>query len=104
MRISDWSSDVCSSDLLADLRLELALGLGLRPARDDDAPAGALSGPPGRRAPDEQAVRALADRAASVPPTCPEIPAPPPLPLSSEERRVGKECGSQCQSRGCPHP
>src|SRR3546814_10148134 len=28
MRISDWSSDVCSSDLLADLRLR---GVDLRP-------------------------------------------------------------------------
>src|SRR3546814_14505262 len=37
MRISDWSSDVCSSDLLVDLRLDRA-GVGdlLQTARFDD--------------------------------------------------------------------
>src|SRR3546814_1628837 len=36
MRISDWSSDVCSSDLMTDHARELAARLGLRgPTRAD---------------------------------------------------------------------
>src|SRR3546814_19713090 len=45
MRISDWSSDVCSSDLLdtAALSLHLAPGARLRHARIHDAADGATS-------------------------------------------------------------
>src|SRR3546814_11376284 len=83
MRISDWSSDVCSSDL--------ALGgvpqhnrrrdLGLEPH------AGALVGLDGvaRKMPRGSAVGR--DRA-----------------HRSEERRVGKECVNTCRSRWSPYP
>src|SRR3546814_13918686 len=99
MRISDWSSDVCSSDLLryrdeADVLqvcdslfqatrrlLDLAVGHGIVVPRED------LSA--GHRTVlgiDEMhvySVRNLADR--------------------SEERRVGKECVSTCRSRWSPY-
>src|SRR3546814_9947763 len=72
MRISDWSSDVCSSDLRAP---ELcAAGLGLMRALVTDGP---------RRL-------ACVDRAS-------------PRTRRSEERRVGKECVSQCRSRWSPY-
>src|SRR3546814_4678460 len=77
MRISDWSSDVCSSDLYAPgatrpHRLSLA-DVGLRPTYRSWyrlAVAGGL--------------------------LC--------MPLArSEERRVGKECVSTCRSRWSPY-
>src|SRR3546814_2472045 len=73
LRISDWSSDVCSSDLRQDAdrlhRQSQQPDRHLRPARRD------------RTAP----------RWAARP--CPR----------SEERRVGKECVSTCRSRWSPY-
>src|SRR3546814_6219522 len=75
MRISDWSSDVCSSDLSmiedvsvhkARMRMGVKLGekiLRLRPDHDIDTV----------------------------------------VPIRSEERRVGKECVSTCRSRWSPY-
>src|SRR3546814_6525652 len=85
MRISDWSSDVCSSDLSGQRldRLRVQLGLSHRPADNDqllvrlgerDADLGGrhrISRNGNRRRPGER----------------------------SEERRVGKECVSTCRSR-----
>src|SRR3546814_3887528 len=89
LRISDWSSDVCSSDLKfrGDVRLfdaglaEISrrtgwMGLGVVPWL-----AAA------RRLPAEDAV-ALDD---------------PGCASRSEERRVGKECVSTCRSRWSPY-
>src|SRR3546814_5349201 len=86
MRISDWSSDVCSSDLPKRGRMaKLATILGV-PISDllDDAPPEGLQELIGRSR--EQIARAAsvsADR--------------------SEERRVGKECVSTCRSRWSPY-
>src|SRR3546814_3253336 len=81
MRISDWSSDVCSSDLqeercpmpsALDLRLETAYNL--------------ITGPGG---PIEVGSVERFGR---------------PLPfIRSEERRVGKECVRTCRSRWSPY-
>src|SRR3546814_3581764 len=87
MRISDWSSDVCSSDLgVLVLRLRLGAGRGgdrvpgqglargrrgLRRARREGDGAAVRRRPAGRRG-------------------------------RSEERRVGKECVSTCRSRWAP--
>src|SRR3546814_2012013 len=50
MRISDWSSDVCSSDLAALLAIVFGIGAGMFGARRSDKPhsvrAGHLSGAP----------------------------------------------------------
>src|SRR3546814_10323749 len=89
MRISDWSSDVCSSDLQLYAerdqeaqRRELAMAstgleVGAAPAQsitlEDGTPA------PGEELPSVQGI----DR--------------------SEERRVGKECVSTCRSRWSPY-
>src|SRR3546814_1190833 len=75
MRISDWSSDVCSSDLF-----------GQNAVRDqcdhvsDFSERAAL----GRRLPRSEGTL-LGD------------------PCRSEERRVGKECVSTCRSRWSPY-
>src|SRR3546814_5908796 len=90
MRISDWSSDVCSSDLPGG-HVEghwHAFGAGvkrvMRPARLGSCPIGwpvARSRPP-----------------TGGPRRHPLWPA-----RRSEERRVGKECVSTCRSRWSPY-
>src|SRR3546814_5518162 len=82
MRISDWSSDVCSSDLTRRVRgagrtLELEKG-GSEPRTLTD-----------RAKREGRAIRYLYGRQAR--------------PERSEERRVGKECVSTCRSRGAPY-
>src|SRR3546814_15988251 len=98
MRISDWSSDVCASDLLdrfrrivdlhhipADLSLaELAV---LREIVVAEEELGLVA-----------AVGAVVD-AGDV-----ELPGLARLRLRSEERRVGKECVSTCRSRRSRYP
>src|SRR3546814_5824506 len=76
MRISDWSSDVCSSDLCHGIHASAA------------GPAGGAG-----------AAVAGGHRAS------PELDCGSGCrgPYRSEERRVGKECVSTCRSRGSPH-
>src|SRR3546814_5861939 len=72
MRISDWSSDVCSSDLLAEdpvARRAVAERTGRLPRPQGQLPARCHARPDQHR---------------------------------SEERRVGKECVSTCRSRWSP--
>src|SRR3546814_1676530 len=75
MRISDWSSDVCSSDLESELRELRVVEL-----------ARVLAGP--------WCGQLLADLGAEVV----KVERP-----RSEERRVGKECVSTCRSRWSPY-
>src|SRR3546814_7044339 len=81
MRISDWSSDVCSSDLALAIR---------RTEGDDDPQRGIQASQPLKHGdpaveadPVVDAGKHLHDR-------------------RSEERRVGKECVSTCRSRWSP--
>src|SRR3546814_4656600 len=73
MRISDWSSDVCSSDLLELDREIRNAAFGVELVRPGDCLRGTHL----------DAARARAAR--------------------SEERRVGKECVSTCRSRWSPY-
>src|SRR3546814_6009081 len=90
MRISDWSSDVCSSDLttqridFSSLRMDdIEPKKSEFPRRNDQA-----------KLPPEGAT-----------PTPPVSPVQQIKPVSrSEERRVGKECVSTCRSRWSPYP
>src|SRR3546814_1783507 len=95
MRISDWSSDVCSSDLrvVASRALfgscqyiiaELLPRFGIESRLIDGTDLGAWEE---ALAPGVQAVFL-------------ETPSNP----RSEERRVGKECVSTCRSRWSPYP
>src|SRR3546814_17216854 len=97
MRISDWSSDVCSSDLVqthltrideelaVSVDAQLAHGICLVAAHGLDAAADAL-----RDLRHRQPLRQQPDH--------------PALAFGrSEERRVGKECVSTCRSRWSPY-
>src|SRR3546814_11157430 len=94
MRISDWSSDVCSSDLLARKAAHLRCAQaepGLGQVTNDGMDAARVP----THALDhlcELLLRVLAhqhmDRA---------------FAFRSEERRVGKECVSTCRSRWSPY-
>src|SRR5262249_58366086 len=81
--VSDWSSDVCSSDLLIAAGLAaLAALLTFTLMRRAPGPAHQPAQPPA--APDGQV-------AAPEPATQPSGPSRPRLASRSEERRVGKE-------------
>src|SRR3546814_16761807 len=98
MRISDWSSDVCSSDL-PTARPPLP-----RPTeRTRPAAASAVVPPPPTVAPprtprpatEPERIAPTAPTEAAVPPAPPPAP-PPPRP---EERRVGKDGVRPCISK-----
>src|SRR3546814_11270559 len=100
MRISDWSSDVCSPDLLdriwfrprhrvlqAGIVREAGLASDHLPVVADIAPA-----PPVELRADAVPADSSAAAAASTSST------------RTEERRVGKECVSTCRPRWDPYP
>src|SRR3546814_17998275 len=105
MRISDWSSDVCSSDLLVagglvdeDLRLagiELRRDQGGVQEMHSHGPAFVMHAAEGRKV----AVAHGGDRVLVIR----ELVAQGFEFGRSEERRVGKECGSTCRSRWSPY-
>src|SRR3546814_3137844 len=96
MRISDWSSDVCSSDLVNGSgnagQYEGQANGSLATAEDDGDMVtctprscnGSMRTTPCQIAVDDSASRACATS------------------IRSEERRVGKECVSTCRSRWSP--
>src|SRR3546814_16598343 len=90
LRISDWSSDVCSSDLLAH-HVDRDV---LQPLRRTSTTMG-ISSPRWRTS---------EIRAAALPsgPRLPQSRIMQPMAARSEERRVGKECVSTCRSRWSP--
>src|SRR3546814_5486767 len=82
MRISDWSSDVCSSDLLFAGVLKNDIANAIDVLRSDGKPA----------------VVSLSDWLSDGK-SFDSIAAQ----VRSEERRVGKECVSTCRSRWSPY-
>src|SRR3546814_13511234 len=96
MRISDWSSDVCSSDLIANNYVTLHGRQGYddwpEPERRRHLLRLWLTIPNGRPLPPSFA--ATREFGATY--------ARRMAPARSEERRVGKECVSTCKSRGSP--
>src|SRR3546814_15998327 len=105
MRISDWSSDVCSSDLVVDdedrRRHRVLAGM-----HEDDARVAALAEHvPQRLAEGARALRPLGElrlvgpvrqHAPVVEVSAVDVP-------RSEERRVGKEVGGTCSTRWAPY-
>src|SRR3546814_15881700 len=98
MRISDWSSDVCSSDLGNDMKnrtratalaLAASLLLGAAACGDDSDPA-AATGDGGGSAAELSIVGFAVPEAANKAIAAAWRP---------EERRGGKECGSTCRPR-----
>src|SRR3546814_2236032 len=98
MRISDWSSDVCSSDL----RIEA--GAAVLVDRDRRAGDGRHPQRAEQRRQDQvdrdEGAHAVADRETAQEKRGDRRPG---KPVRSEERRVGKECGSTCRSRWSPN-
>src|SRR3546814_13461224 len=106
MRMSDWSSDVCSSELA----LDAALGI-----EDHRLPLREIIGRPARIAgaseADESIHHDIAHRllcrrrvghGAEAEADIVGVLRSLEIELGSEERRVGTECASTCKSRGSP--
>src|SRR3546814_14587764 len=93
MRISDWSSDVCSSDLGRNSRQDrhqsagnsARIAIAAQPAGEDHGEAGDAD----HRRHEDLRARAQRDEGERD--------------ARSEERRVGKECVSTCRSRWSPY-
>src|SRR3546814_14392328 len=102
MRMSDWSSDVCSSDLD---RAEL---LSRVPSAPQQSGVPVPAGRSGHRA--EHALAWLPGTATAGELGCGERGDVRPVRLAgaadprSEERRVGTECVSRCRFRWSPYP
>src|SRR3546814_9429096 len=96
MRISDWSSDVCSSDLMQAPRQGGAMNSSFSMP---SLPEAASVLPPGLAMPpyDAMAFHDARDQHAWQP-----HPLMVSASLRSEERRVGKECVSTFRSRWSP--
>src|SRR3546814_14528052 len=100
MRISDWSSDVCSSDLL-NAALVRQYDLDRQRGEHRFATAAVV-----RFRRDGDGIVVVAGSGGHAPPlvgradgTVEEVPCRGPLLGRSEERRVGKECVSTCRYR-----
>src|SRR3546814_11576061 len=92
MRISDWSSDVCSPDLHAHIVSHSSLSYRMTP------------GPHGRKAVGRSPRVGLRVEPKAQGPKAPHVVnLPAAVRDRSEERRVGKECGSTCRSRWSPY-
>src|SRR3546814_16303794 len=98
MRISDWSSDVCSSDLAPCRRARRDEPDSAHPRR---CPHGGLAAALCSDRLDHR--RLPADRAANRGDLADPARFRLPDPGRSEERRVGKECVSTCRSRWSPY-
>src|SRR3546814_15667884 len=104
MRISDWSSDVCSSDLV---RLELVVSDDRASLRVEDNGRGfALEQPIETNGTCHLGLAAMQERASMLGGhlSCFSQPDSGTRLLRSEERRVGEECLSTCRSRWSPYP
>src|SRR3546814_21119901 len=100
MRISDWSSDVCSSDLAS-------VGFKHQVSRDNHADREAGSDGQRRRdieLPADDLLAGIVDRVlAAVADRLNQAVVVIGRKLRSEERRVGKVCVSTCRSRWSPY-
>src|SRR3546814_20759609 len=99
MRISDWSSDVCSSDLSSSLGY---VDLSIYSSPQPHAPQIILT-------PLQNAIELIESQMAKVQAELKAVPTrvnplQQTLQGRSEERRVGKECVSTCRSRWAPYP
>src|SRR3546814_13596526 len=100
MRISDWSSDVCSSDLTVFVELASELPAG---AEFDPATMQLRWTPDNGQAGDYELRFRAVDTADPDNVLVSEIVVPVTVFNRSEERRVGKECASTCRSRWSPY-
>src|SRR3546814_13775897 len=109
MRISDWISDVCSSDLAYPLRVRPAPALGVRPALCGAAVAQRLARRAAERA--DRGARRMKGLIVAIQ-FLTRLPTPRIAVsagefaawMKSEERRSGKMRVNTCSSRGSPYP
>src|SRR3546814_11258115 len=102
MRISDWSSDVCSSDLVVLQAGDLVARGNATPAGDGEGLAAiALERIAFGRSDLQDVSVVLGDDGVHAAIRTGTLDAEPFL--RSEERRVGKECVSTCRSRWSPY-
>src|SRR3546814_17526413 len=99
MRISDWSSDVCSSDLAGALVLAVEQAEELEVLDQLHHPGGVAI---------EVRMALVAGGAVDDEGIGRDLPAEAVVAVAlgqqrSEERRVGKECDSTCRSRWSPY-
>src|SRR3546814_13796895 len=102
MRISDWSSDVCSSDLRASWQVQPISEAIKRILHLLDGPHCLTSTIAGHIILDEKPIHKTLHGKRPFLPSFHELPARVQLGLSawrSEERRAGKECVSTCRFR-----
>src|SRR3546814_18065985 len=99
MRISDWSSDVCSSDLLDVLRIRGSRG-GVAQALCPGLAAVAPRRAPAAAARPHVGIVGVTVRGRYRP--CSSVRSGAQM-VRSEERRVGKACVSTCRSRWSPY-
>src|SRR3546814_20319977 len=97
MRISDWSSDVCSSDLEAGA--EVVASRAGAPHSQQQMPEAQQGTQPMSEVEVVESSRPELARAAQSGPAA----IPRSVAKRSEERRVGKECVSTCRSRWSPY-
>src|SRR3546814_12818683 len=99
MRISDWSSDVCSSDLINRRKNALLRKLtGKNDMTVDDGAGGVHDGIIGIVAIGQHRIECRDRSARATVHACALD-----QPGRSEARRVGKECVSTCRSRWSPY-
>src|SRR3546814_16536527 len=99
MRISDWSSDVCSSDLHAQLPFRSSRLIGAERQPTSDCPQSYQQDP-------ENALQTLDRDHCPVPHALSDVRTALRKVAErarSEERRVGKECVSTCRLGGSPY-
>src|SRR3546814_15724261 len=96
MRISDWSSDVCSSDLIARAPLTFAAAKPLMGHFRIPLPTGVFDGRPHLFMLETEGGKCRLGQYATVTPT--SLTSDATL-QRSEERRLGKEGVSTCRSR-----
>src|SRR3546814_12316374 len=114
MRISDWSSDVCSSDLVSYAQLAWTHNWYLSPENYQAALAMIISahhelpfarhwGAGTSSSSDGQFFRSGRSRSGAADVNAKYGAEPGVKIYRSEERRVGKECVSTCRSRWSPY-
>src|SRR3546814_15323954 len=97
MRISDWSSDVCSSDLVEAALLPDAVRVGAIDVHVVDQPHGSITSAGLRFEAGGKSVGYSTDFNGLTAEMTDLFKG------RSEERRVGKECVSTCRSRWSPY-
>src|SRR3546814_2812635 len=95
MRISDWSSDVCSSDL-PTMPNQATSSTIITPAQRHDV-RGSQTNRPEKNGPEKSRLIACGRTSGTGCANSGESRS------RSEERRVGKECVSTCRSRWAPY-